>query len=210
MIGTEQQYYLYLTRLDHPVFAKVYTDTVDSTTPLNSIMNRVMARQLVRMKTALDDLRANCFAYTATLTLIGNWELTYFGVTSPSLTLANRINRLLARINSSLDMSVGTVISLSQSITGQTPRVVRTLKDGGWTIGVSVIGLDTIIAGNNPASDGSTYLVIFDQPVDSDSFNELDQQLTAIQKGGSNHFILAAPTVWVLGESSIGVDTILG
>lgn len=210
MIGTEQQYYLYLTRLDHPVFAKVYADTVDSTTPLNSIMNRVMARQLVRMKTALDDLRANCFAYTATLTLIGNWELTYFGVTNPSLTLTTRINRLLARINSSFDMSVNTVISLSIALTGQTPRVLRTLKSGGWLLGISVLGLDTITSGNNPTSDGPTYLVIFDQTVDSASLRQLDQELTAIQKGGSNHFILASPARWVLGQSVLGVGTILG
>lgn len=209
MIGTEQQYYEYLTRLDHPVFNKVFTTTVDESTPLNSIMNRVYARQLVKLKAALDDLRANAFAYTATLTLIGDWELTYFGFTNASLALSDRINRLLTRINSTLDMSVGTVILLAQSITGQTPRVLRTLKNGGWLLGTSVLGLDTMISGNG-ASDGSTYLVIFYSSVNSASLKLLDQQLTAIQKGGSNHFILASPPRWVLGRSVLGVDTILG
>lgn len=210
MSATQQDYYLYLTRTDHPAFAKVLTDTVDETTPLNSIMNRVVANQLVALKAKLDDLRANCLASTATMTFIDAWEQRYFGYTSPNLDLADRIARVLTRKNKQLTMGVATVISLAESITGQTPRVVRSLLKGGWELGTSVLGLDTMMAGNETEIDSQTYLVIFDSPISSASQDQLEEQLNIVQKGGSINYVLAVSPQWILGESALGVDTVVG
>lgn len=209
-MSLEQQYYNLLTRIDHPVFAKDFSDTttINSASPLNSIINLVIARQLVNLKAKLDEIALNKFPQSVTDLGIDQWEETYFGFSKSGKTLAERITELLAKLNSRVGMSVQDVINAAIAITGQTPTVTRNLGLGGWVLGEGILGLTTIFAADT-LQNLATYLVYFAASVDSILVRELDKKLTSIEKGGSTHLIVSPLRFWILGQGTLGVDTTL-
>jgi hypothetical protein len=208
--ATEQQYYEFLARTDHPVFERDFSAVQTADSPLNSILNRVMARQLINLRADLDGVALNVFPQQADVDNIGKWEERYFGFTKPSKALGLRQSELLTRINRRIHMSVTDARTLCQSITGQTPIIIRSLFVGGWVLDESALDLDTLFPGTDAVSDPQTYIVIFADPVDSDLVTFLDNELTRIEKGGSRHFIVTPTPQWVLDESALDVDTVLG
>ncbi|MGZ3687134.1 MAG: hypothetical protein ACXWPM_00080 [Bdellovibrionota bacterium] len=209
-MATEQQLYEFLTRIDHPVFSRDLAATTDENSPFNSVMNRLMARQLAKLQAAILSLYANMFPQTADENTIDRWEETYFGFTKIGLPLAQRVEELLVKINSRVRMGVPDVILLAQSIVGKTPIVIRNLYFQGWVLDVSVLDISTVFSGPSQNDDGSEYAVIFTEPVDSGLLKRLDDGLTLIEKGGSRHVLLAPPRFWILDVSTLDVDTILG
>lgn len=208
-MATEQQVYEMLARVDHPVFPRDLNPVTTSTSPFNSIMNRVLAKQFVRLNAAIASLQLNEFPQTCDANTIDRWEYT-FGLSNATLPLADRIIALLNKINQHITMSAPTVISIAQSITGQTPYVVRNVYWTGWIIGSSIIGINTVIGGGTSGSHSSVYIVIFTSPITSAQRKLLDSTLTTIEKGGSSHAIVAPLALWIVGRSAIGIDTIIG
>jgi hypothetical protein len=187
-MATEQQIYEMLTRIDHPVFKRDMSAVTDQNSPWNSIWNRLLAKQFVRLQTAVASLAANAYPYTCDANTIDRWEETYFNFTKPDLTLTERRTELLVQINRRFTMSEPDVEQAAFAITGQTPTVIRNGYYGGWILDESVLDFDTIF---NADSDGtSTYWVIFSSPVDSALLKLLDEKLTGIEKGGSRHIFV--------------------
>jgi hypothetical protein len=206
----EQKYYEFLTRTDHPVFLKDFSEVQDATSPFNSILNRVVARQLVRLRRAIELHGTNDFIHLLDEESIGKWEEVYFGFVKSGVSLEARKAELSKRFNSQIGMSVRDVIAFSEAITGQTPTVVRNLFFSGWVLDVSALDVDTIFPGTDQDEDAQTYVVVFSQPVNSELLKKLDKELTRIEKGGCRHVIVAPPQFWVLDVSALDVDTILG
>jgi hypothetical protein len=206
----EQKYYETLTRTDHPVFNKDFSVTTDKSSPLNSIFNRIFAKQLIKLKLAVDSVSTNSFPHLVDETSIDAWEAEYFGYIKAGQLLSDRVDQLLIKFNNSLKMNVASVVYLAQSITGKTPIVFRSLAQDGWVLDQSALDVDTIFIGSTSAADASTYLVIFDTAVSSELLDLLDSELTKIEKGGSKHFIFAQPDLWVLDANSLDVNTNLG
>jgi hypothetical protein len=210
-VTLEQKYYEFLTRTDHPVFARDYSSSTGPDSPLNSVLNRVMARQMVRLRAEIDRLSAITFPQNADVESIGKWEERYFGFSkSATVGLSTRVAQLMLRIQSRISMSAPQAIAISQAITGLTPTIIRNLHSGGWVLGQSVLGVSTIFSGSNQSSDSQLYLVVFSSQVSSDLITILDNELTRIEKGGSRHIIVTPPPHWILGTSVLGVDTVLG
>lgn len=208
-MSKEQRYYELLARTDHPVFAKDFSASTTISSPLNSIYNRVYAKSLVRLNTVLDELNLNTTPDTATAMTIDDWELNFFGFVKSSLSLSQRISELLIKFNKRIKMSVPDAISISESIVGKTPVIVRNVNLGGWILGEGALGISTILSASGPGTEGF-YLVSFTEPVDSALLARLDERLTVIEKAGSRHRILAPIKYWELGSSALGIDTTLG
>lgn len=209
MANKVQIYYEYLARTDHPVFSKDYSESSSLLSPLNSILNRLAAKQLVKFKTLHDEVRANLYASTVTALTIDDWEYQYFGFTKGGLSLSQRISELLIKVNKRFKMNLQDAVDISKSIVGMAPIITRNVSRGGWILGSGVLGSST-----TPATSGvdgiGLYLVYFPQPVDSSLLTKLDQRLTIIEKAGSQHKVKAPPRYWILGTSSLGTDTTLG
>lgn len=206
-MSKEQVYYELLTRTDHPVFKKDFSLTTDANSPLNSIYNRIFAKQLEKLQELESEMRLNSFANTVTALTIDDWEQTYFGFTKPSLPLSQRVSELVIKFNRRFKMNVTDVIDLARAIVGETPLVVRNVNLQGWVLGQSALGINTAFGGGN--SEG-LYLVAFSVPVDSNLLKRLDERLTIIEKAGSRHKVTSPVKYWVLGTSSLGIDTTLG
>lgn len=206
----EQIYYEVLVRTDHPVFEKDYSTSTDIESPVNSILNRVMAKQLDRMRAVIEEVRLNSYPESVTALAIDDWEQEYFGFTKPSLDLSQRIEELLIKFNKRFTMSVQDVIDISRAIVGETPLVTRNVNRAGWQLGTGVLGITTTLA--TPGSGGSIglYLVSFTTPVDSSLLKKLDERLTIIEKAGSRHKVKSPIRRWILGRSALGIDTNLG
>lgn len=207
-MSKEQVYYEMLTRCDHPVFVKDYSETTDIKSPLNSIYNRLMAKALVRLTDLEEKIRLNLNPDTVTSLMIDDWELNYFGFTKPSLSLEQRKAELLIKFNKQYTMSVTDVISLAQSIVGKTPVITRNVKLNGWVLGQGILGISTTLGGNS--STQGLYLVSFTESVDSNLLKKFDERLTIIEKAGSRHKVKSPIRYWVLGVSTLGIDTTLG
>lgn len=207
-MSKEQIYYEFLTRTDHPVFAKDYSVSTDINSPLNSILNRIIARQFVILKSVLDELKANSFPATVTALTIDDWEFNYFGFTKPGVDLPTRVSELLIKVNKRFYLNVTSVIELSRSIVGITPVVTRNVARDGWQLGRGALGVSTTFGGD--ANVIGLYLVYFPKPVDSGLLAKLDERLTKIEKAGSVHRIKAPIPRWILGRSVFGRDTTLG
>lgn len=210
MSGTEQQYYEMLTRTDHPVYLKDYSTSQDVNSPINSIWNRIIAKQLVRIRAILDEFQLNLVPDTVTVMTIADWELQYFGYTKPALAIADRVAQLLIKFNKKFTMDVADAIALAQSITGQTPVIIRNVSRRGWVLGQGSLGFTTVLDDPSDALGQGLYLVVFFTPISSTLKTQLDQALTAIEKAGSRHVITSPIPFWVLGNSSLGIDTTLG
>lgn len=210
MSGTEQQYYEMLVRTDHPVFQKDYSATQNFNSPLNSIWNRIIAKQLVRVRAVLDEFQLNLVPDTVTLMTINDWETEYFGFTKPSLSLAVRISELLIKVNRRFGMTVQDATLLGQAITGVTPVITRNVALKGWVMGRGVLGLSTTLATPGLATAQGFYLVSVPSSIDSNLLTKLDQALTNIEKAGSSHKIQAPTQFWVLGRTALGINTTLG
>jgi hypothetical protein len=208
MTTKEQIYYEVLVRSDHPVFAKDFSTTTTISSPLNSIYNRIMAKQLVRIKALIDELRLNSFPNTVTQLTISDWESEYFGFTKPQLSLSQRVSELLIKVNKRFHMNVQDALDLSRAIVGQTPEITRNANRSGWVLGRKALGIGTILGGG--AGGQGLYLVYFPRPVNSALLKQLDQRLTIIEKAGSRHVVKAPIPRWILGRSALGRDTTLG
>ena len=209
MSGTEQQYYEVLTRTDHPVFLKDYSTSQDINSPLNSIWNRLFAKQLVRIRAVLDEFQLNLVPDSVTAMTIDDWETQYFGYTKPALTLAQRKAELMIKLSKRFSMSTPDALVLSQAIVGKTPFIIRNLNLSGWVMGQAALGISTVFGGAGSTGIGE-YLVYFTSPVNSDLINKLDQALTSIEKAGSTHKVKSPIQFWILGQTALGIDTTLG
>ena len=210
-MSLEQDYYDFLTRIDHPVFFRDFSTTTDKDSPLNSIQNRLMAKQLVRMRESLDKFIADCFPHTVTEDGIGLWESRYFGfIKSGNIAIETRREQLMVRINTRVGLTVEDVKNIAYSFTGKIPRVIRNnYFSNGWVLDQGVLGVDTILNADDTDENRRTYTVIFDEVLTSDLLNRIDVALTNIEKAGSLHNVFAPSPYWILDESVLGVDTIL-
>lgn len=206
----DQIYYEMLVRCDHPVFRRDYSPVTSIDSPLNSIHNRIMAKQLDRMRDLIEEVRLNSYPDTVTALTIDDWEFNYFGFTKPSLPLSQRVDELLLKFNKRFTMSLQDVIDLSRAIVGETPVVTRNVNRAGWVVGQGVLGVNTTLSGGGGSGSVGLYLVSFTVPVDSILLKKLDERLTIIEKAGSRHKIAAAIPRWVLGSAVLGVNTTLG
>lgn len=209
MATLEQIYYEVLTRTDHPVFYQDYSEVTDINSPLNSIHNRILAKQLVKAKDLLDEVKLNTYPDTVTALTIDDWEFNYFGFTKASMPLAQRKAELLIKFNKQFTMSLPDVIAAAQAIVGLTPVVTRNVNLSGWVLGSGALGLSTTLGGGSATGQGF-YIVSFSVPVDSALLKKLDERLTIIEKAGSKHKVTSPIRYWVLGTSSLGIDTTLG
>lgn len=208
-MASEQDYYEVLVRTDHPVFNRDYSSSQNVNSPYNSIMNRVMARQLVKIRSLLDEIALNTNPETVTSLMIDDWENQYFGFTKGNLPLSQRVSELLIKFNKRFSMNVGDAIALAQSIVGLTPVITRNIDFDGWVLGTGVLGVSTVISGPTVVGGRGFYLVSFAAPVDTNLQKQLDNALTIIQKAGSRHKITAEVQYWVLGKGVLGISTIL-
>lgn len=206
-MATEQQFYEMLARIDHPLFPRDMTSETTADSPFNSIMNRLNAKQLVKLQVAIDSLSANSFPQSCDENTIDRWEYTY-GLNNSNLDLPDRIIALLIKRNQKIKMSAPTVIAFAQAITGQTPYLIRNLWKSGWVLGQSILGVTTVLS-TSQDTDAGLYIVIFTSPLTSAQRTALDNALTQIEKGGSRHSIVAPSQKWVLGKSALSVDTVL-
>jgi hypothetical protein len=204
----EQVYYEFLARTDHPVFKRDYSQSQNITSPLNSIFNRVFAKQHVRLRAVLDEMYLNLFPNTVTALMIDDWEIEFFGFKKPGLPIDQRVQELVIKFNKRFHMNVQDAVELGIAVTGLTPQIVRNLTQGGWSLGNASLGVTTIF--RDPVHSVGAYAVAFTKPVDSTSLKQLDSQLTIIEKAGSRHILLAPPPAWILGKSALGIDTNLG
>jgi len=214
-MATEQQYYDLLTRMDHPVFRKLFADvtTFDVDTPFNSVFNLILARQLLKLTALEDGFVLDSHPDTVREVTIDKWEETYFGFTKTNVPFLQRRTELLQRFNIDIGMAVVDVITLAESIVGQTPLIIRNGFFGGWTLDdpdFGVLDLTTVLSSSDQASDAHVYIVIFTETVDTALLQILDEELTAIEKAGSRHGIVAPIKFWVLDTSVIDLDSILG
>jgi len=208
-MSNEQKYYEMLTRTDHPVFKKDFAPVQDETSPFNSILNRVIARQLCKIRDEFAKVGINAHPNTVTDFSIDKWEETHFGFTKGSTLLAQRITELVDKVNNVQTMSLPDVILTAEIITGFTPLVFRNIFFEGWTLDLHALDVSTVMSGDVQADDAFTYVVIFSQEVDPILLDRLDKELTKIEKGGCNHVILAPPKFWTFDQSAFGVDTTL-
>jgi hypothetical protein len=206
----EQIYYEALVRTDHPVFRRDFSEITTINSSLNSIHNRVMAKQLVKMKSIISEVRSNIYPSTVTSLTIDDWEFNYFGFTKPSLSISQRVEELLIKFNKRFTMSVQDVIDISRAIVGVTPIVTRNANLSGWVLGNGYLGSNTILGGSGSLDSIGLYLVLFPTTVDTSLLDKLDERLTIIEKAGSRHRIKSVIPRWVLGKSVIGISTILG
>lgn len=209
-MATEQQYFEMLGRIDHPVFPRDMATETNADSPFNSIMNRLMARQLVKLQAAIDSLALNILPHTCDDNTIDRWEERYFGFTRVGLSLAERKAAVLVKRNRRFTMSAPDAVAIALAITGQTPEIIRSIWTSGWVIGQSAIGVNTIIAAGTAGDHSSVYILKFADSVDSTLKKLLDKTLTQIEKGGSRHSIIAPLRLWIIGRSAIGVDTTVG
>ena len=214
-MATEQQYYDLLTRMDHPVFRKIFEDvsTFDENTPFNAVLNLILAKRLVSLKEKNDGLTLDSHADTVREVTIDKWEETYFGFTKINVPFLQRRTELLQRFNIDIGMAVSDVITLAQSITGQTPIVIRNAFFSGFTLDDPDLGIldsTSVLSSDDQASDAHLYIVIFPNPVDTALLTLFDEELTAIEKAGSRHSLVSPPKFWVLNSSVIDLDTLLG
>lgn len=214
-MATEQQYYELLTRLDHPVFRKLIADvnTFDENTPFNNVFNLLLAKQLIKLKIKNDGLTLDSHPDTVREETIDKWEETYFGFTKVNVPFLQRRDELLQRYNIDIGMAVQDVITLAESITGQTPTVIRNAFFSGFTLDDPALGVldsTSILGSDDQAADAHLYFVIFSDPVDSALLTLFDNELTAIEKAGSRHVSSSPPKFWVLDASVTDLDTLLG
>ena len=139
---------------------------------------------------------------------IDDWEMEYFGFTKPSLNLSDRVAQLLIKFRNQIRMNYPSVVSVAESITGQTPIVIRNLWKSGWVIGQSILGISTVLS-TTQETDAGVYIVIFTQSITSAQRLALENKLAQIQKGGSRSYVVAPQQKWVIGTSALGVDTVL-
>lgn len=212
MAGTVQQYFNLLTRTDHPAYNKDFVDVsaIDGSSPFNQIHNLVIARQLRKTVLVSEDVRLNIVPQTVTDTGISHWEETYFGFVKGTLGLAQRVAELLARINSTVTMNVQSVIDAAVSITGETPIVKRNMFFDGWILDADTLDLSTIFGGAPQDPNAQIYFVYFTVPIATELLQQLDERLTAIEKAGSRHVISARQEPWILDESKLDTETLLG
>lgn len=206
----EQKYYEFLVRTDHPVFRRDFSTTVDGSSPFNVILNRILARQMARLRGALESLQRNSFANTVDAESIEQWEQTHFGTTYPNLSIALRVAQLMDKLNHRPTMAVSSVIRAAQRITGKTPIVIRNIYYGGWVLDQAALGIDTAFSGTNQANFAQTYYVCFASPITTSQRKSLDKELTRIEKGGSVHFIFSPAQIWQLDLSRLDIETVLG
>ncbi len=214
-MATDQQYYELFTRMDHPVFRKIFDDVAnfDDTTPFNSVLNLLMAKQMVKLVGFCDGLTLDSHPHTVREETIDKWEETYFGFTKVGVDFTQRRDELLQRYNIDIGMAVGDVITLAESITGQTPAVIRNAFFSGWTLddpALSILDISTILGGDDQADHAHLYFVVFSDPVDANLLAIFDEELTAIEKAGSRHTLISPPKFWVLDSSVLDLDTLLG
>jgi hypothetical protein len=208
-MSTESPYFRLLTRTDHPVYNKDFSDPTTGSSPFNSILNRVLALQIEKFIVDLNSFILNSYPNTCDASSINDWEYTYFGFIKVGAPLATRITQLLQKINNPIGMSVNDVITLAQTITGLTPVITRNIFFDGWTLDVSTLDIDTNFPSTNQSLDGQTYFVTFLVPVDGGLLSQLDAQLTVIEKGGSTHRIFSPINYWVLDDNTLDIDTTL-
>lgn len=208
MSTKSQTYYEFLTRCDHPVFLRDFSLTSDIHSPLNSILNRVMALSLLRFKILLDEIRLNLYPASVTPLTIDDWEFEYFGFTKPSVDFSQRVSELLLKVNKRFKMNVQNAIDLSVAITGVAPIITRNISRRGWVLGTGLLGTSTTLGGG--PLDAGLYLVNFPKPISSGLLAKLDQRLTIIEKAGSRHYVKAPIARWTLGRAALGIDTTLG
>jgi hypothetical protein len=55
-----------------------------------------------------------------------------------------------------------------------------------------------------------TYFLIFSKVLSSVQRLQLDKALTQVEKGGSRHIFIAPNVVWILDQSTLDLDTVLG
>jgi hypothetical protein len=209
-MSKEQIYYELLSRTDHTVFYKDFSPTasIDGNAPLNQILNLVYARQIVKLKALIDEVKLNAFPMTVTALTIADWELDYFGFVKGSLPLAQRVSEIMTKFNRRFSMSVPDVMGLSQSIVGSTPVVIRNMENAGFVLGRAVLGISTVMGGESTGT--FVYLVSFTKPINSTLLNQLDQALTLIEKAGCTHKVKAPTQFWILGQVPLGINTTLG
>jgi len=211
----DQKYYNLITRLDHPVFRKLFADvtTFDETTPFNAVFNLLVAKQMVKLDAAKEGLILDSHPDTVRVETIDRWEQTLFGFTKINVPFLQRRDELVQRFNENIGLAVRDVITLAESIVGQTPTIIRNLFFTGWILDdpvLSVLDKSTIMATEDQSAGMQIYIVIFNDPVDSALFRQFDNELTAIEKAGSRHKALAPIKFWVLDSSVTDLDTILG
>lgn len=214
-MSLDQQYYELLTRMDHPVFRKLFVDvtTFDDTTPFHSVFNLVLAKQLTKLKGLCDGLILDSQANTVREVTIDKWEETYFGFTKQNVPFLQRRDELLQRYNIDIGLAVQDVITLAESITGQTPVVIRNAFFGGWILDspdTGVLDQSTVLPGDDQSDHAHLYIVIFSDPVPTELLTVFDNELTAIEKVGSRHSLVSPVKFWVLNSSALDLDTILG
>lgn len=209
MSGDKTQiYYEALVRTSHPAFARDFSLSSDVHSPLMSIINRVVARQLAKARAVVEEVRLNLYPSSVTLLSIDDWENEFFGFTKPSLALAQRVTELLIKVNKRFHMNVGDVIDLSRAIVGETPLITRNVYRDGWDLGRGALGISTSFGGGSGAI--GFYLVSFTRPVDASLLAQLDKRLTTIEKAGSRHKVTAPVRHWILGRVPLGINSTLG
>lgn len=210
-MSLEQDYYDFLTRTDHPVFKRDYSTEQSADSGFNAILNRVVARQLVKMREALNVLKSDTFPNTVTPYGIAFWESRYFGFVKPlGIEHTVRRDQLVFRINNRVGLTIQDVINIAFSITGVKPKEIRNAYfTPGWILGESALGIDTILNADDSVDARQTYLVIFGEVIPTELLAQFDKELTKIEKAGSQHFISAPTPIWILDQSTLGKDTIL-
>lgn len=206
----EQGYYEYLVRTDHPVFKRDYSEVQTAESPFNSILNRVMARQLVRMRSSLEIVQNNTYPHLVAEEGIDEWEYRFFSFIKDNLNIEDRVEQLVLRFNNRVGLTEDDVQKIAFSFTGRMPRVIINSYFGGWILDQAALNVDTVFSGEDTPADRQTYFVIFDVPIPSEILRKLDNELTKIEKAGSKHFISSPTSYWSIGESSLNHDTILG
>lgn len=208
-MATDIQYYNFLTRTQHPVFRKSFTGEPLPNDSFHLVRNYLVAKQLIKIMAKVKSLEENSFPHTVNIDGIAEWEMDYFGFTKSTLPLEQRRYELITWINSNIGMALVDVINAAISITGKEPLVILNVNKGGWTLGKTPLGVKTIMAGDDTTPNRYTYLVKFNEIISSSLIKTFDKELTRIEKAGSKHIISALKIKWILGKSSLGVDTIL-
>lgn len=203
------EYYNLLTRTQHPVYRKDFSGTPEQEASWHLIRNYLLAKQLVKIMEKVSSLEENSFPNTVSDSGIDAWEFDYFNFSKPSLTLEQRRAELLKWINNKIGMSKADVIKAAEAITGKTPDIILNLNKGGWKLGSSVLGVQSILGGTDSTDSRYSYLVKFSDIVGNALLKTLDSELTRIEKAGSKHYLSSPQVKWILGNSSLGVDTIL-
>jgi hypothetical protein len=203
------EYFGLLTRTQHPAYRKDFSGVPSAEASWHLIRNYLLAKQIVKLKEKLSSLEENSFPNTVNVSGIDAWETDYFNFTKPSLSIDQRQEELLKWINNKIGMSKSDVIKAAESITGKTPDIILNLNKGGWKLGSSVLGVQTILGGTDTTDSRYSYLVKFSDIVGNVLLKTLDSELTRIEKAGSKHYLSAPQVKWIIGKSSLGVDTIL-